>query len=1143
MFDRKGSRQADDSLNISAKANLVLNIVIVAMFLIVLRIWHLSVIQYEERLDQSRKPQRRTFTEPAKRGTIRDRFNTPLAINKVQYNVSIQYAQLKQIPTTRWEKDPLGQSVKKYKRKEYIAFLSQILGKELGIDAERIEDLIHAKGPYYHQIPFLIKEDISEAEYYRLKMLEKDWLGIQVQRIPRRFYPYGRTAGDIIGYMGAINRQEYDAIFEEIKALETYIQAIDSGEMPDLPEGIQSDGEVIKRLKELKDHAYTINDSIGKTGIEGHFEEPLRGFHGKKSYYSDARGNFLRELPSSRDPLSGQRILLTLSLELQQYAEQLLIQNEQIRQTRVSTLDTIKRTFLAVKQPWIRGGAIVVLEPNSGDVLAMASYPRFDPNDFISSGNAEVMKTKRSNVMRWLESENYLAEIWDQKRPLEREIFDEGSETLQEEKLLMTWENYLQTILAPGSPIKDVLTHIKTIRKAIDLQKNVERVLAISGQGDLSTLFNILYQDPSHIPHGKKLSAFEKELLSNLLKLDPEAATLRRKIDSILGSLMHTYDQVLVMDLIRLVVAQDHFTDELLDKVGDQSLSFYRSASGAMATINEIVVKMSKELYHDLDFKNWRQQNEKEFLKQKRAEEKAVHKSPKPYLDYLDAKENEMFQHFWQQNRWKFIVAFLSGKSENATDSYFSHFLSWQKELANGAHQAVEWREAYYTLKKSIKNLSASLAETYLQTLRSFHDLKRPLFGKYRHLRRGNQQSSLEKHLAAAFYPKNGYGYGRSQAYRQATTQGSIFKLITAYEALIQRYHQLKEAGLDTSNLNPLEMTDKVYYKGNALYLGYNADGEPLPRFYKGGRLPKSTHSSLGKLDLIKAIETSSNPYFALLAGDILAKPQDLTNAAYQFSYGSKTGIELPGEISGSVPKDVENNRTGLYSLSIGQHTLVVTPLQTAVMLAAIANGGKILKPKIVRMAVGESHSQEDVFAKKKFPYQESLSLIGIDFPLFTEALGRSRKGAIAYTPNQTKNEVFMPQKIREILLEGMRRVVIKTKADSLGSLSKLYHNHPEAISDYLEMESQLIGKTSTSESMENLDLDLLQGTNIYTHVWFGGIYFDPENSETFLFKDAFGHPEVVVVVYLRYGGFGKEAAPLAAQIAKKWKDIKSQKN
>jgi cell division protein FtsI/penicillin-binding protein 2 len=299
--------------------------------------------------------------------------------------------------------------------------------------------------------------------------------------------------------------------------------------------------------------------------------------------------------------------------------------------------------------------------------------------------------------------------------------------------------------------------------------------------------------------------------------------------------------------------------------------------------------------------------------------------------------------------------------------------------------------------------------------------------------------------------------------------------------------------------INPLEMIDQVFYKGKNLFVGYGPDGTPLGRHYRGGRLPRSISSSNGKLDVLKAIEVSSNPYFSILAGDILKSPKDLVDTAREFSYGTLTGIDLPGEIMGNLPNDLEENRTGVYSLAIGQHTLVVTPLQTALMLSALANGGKILKPKIVSLEAGEELAE-------------------------------------------VQKKLFLPEKIRKILLEGMCRVTSKTFQSSLGSFRRLYKEYPEAIKDYQEMLSCLPGKTSTAESVEMIDLDKNQGSNLYTHVWFGGIAYGEEvfykDKENFVFYDAEGAPELVVVVYLRYGGYGKEAAPIAAQVAKKWKEI-----
>lgn len=1150
---QRSFRTEAQSLNIPAKANRVLNVILGALVLIILRIWHLSVIQYDSKVEEARRPQRRVIVEPAKRGTIRDRYNIPLAINKVQYNAAILYSQLRQIPSFLWKKGENGKRYKVFKRREYISQLSQLLADELNLDPERVEDLIYSKGSFYLQIPFVIKEDITEQEYYRLKMLEKDWIGIHVQRLPKRYYPQGKTGSDIIGYMGAINRQEYDAIIQEMASLDAYLQETENGEESSLPEGFKSSEQVRIRLKDLEERAYTINDYVGKAGIEGRFERDLRGFHGKKSYYSDARGNFLRELPGTREPLSGQRLLLTISSELQEYAERLLIQNEKVREAKVSVTDPAQQIKQSHKQPWIKGGAIVAMDPQTGEVLALASHPRFDPNDFIISGNPEINKKKHSQIKRWFESEGYIAEIWNGKRMLERELYDNVNGEYYEDQLPLTWGNYLKIILPQENPAAAWLANSAKVEQTIEMQKTVNQLLEMSKQDDVYALFNVLYQGDEHTAFNHRQVAGTKERLESLLKeQDPVAASLKKKLDRYFAKIPQNYDKILALDLVRVAVRHDFFDDELLRKAGQQSLSAYRENTLAFIAVREVVHEMAKELYHELSFREWRKENEKAYLKQKRIEEKAANRAAKPYLDYFDQLEKEFFVKFWDQHGWGFLLAFLTGKAPNSIPEelalYYNHFFTWHGELVKGAHYEMEWHTAYHILNQTIHRLSLSqdLTIKYLKTFRSYHQLDRPLYGKYRHLRT-TEGKQFEKNLAAAFYPVHGYGYGRSQAYRQSATQGSIFKLVTAYEALVQHLSKLpKGESSSLAQLNPLEIVDTFFRHGKQSYVGYTQDGKLIPRIYKGGRLPRSLSRSLGKLDLLKAIETSSNPYFSLLAGDIMESPEDLGKCARQFGYGSFTGIELSAEIPGKIPNDLSSNRTGLYATAIGQHTLVVTPLQTSVMLSAIANGGKVLKPKILLLKAGHKPQRglDRIPSQPNFPYRDALSLVGIDFPLFTAALNNEEASLISSIPTEIKREVFMPAAIRKILLEGMHRVVIKTQGESLNALSKIYHEHPEAISDYIDLKDELLGKTSTSEAIENIDMDLTMGTNLYNHVWFGGIAFNKgectKDKETFVFKDKYGTPELVVVVYLRFGGYGKEAAPIAAQIVKKWREIKN---
>lgn len=1145
----QGSRRIDfQHHDIPSKANRILHFILIALFLILIRIWHLSIIQYDQKVEESRRPQYKSVIEPAVRATIRDRFNLPLAINKISYQATILYSQIQSIPSYSWQMDASGKKIKVPQRKRYIRSLAEKLAAALNLEADRVEDLIYAKASFYAQVPFVIKDDINEREYYQLKMLEKDWPGIYTRHVPKRTYPQGRSGADLIGYMGAINRQEYEKILQDIhhteKLIEDYQQ---KGTIEN--EDLISIGQLRQHLRNLEAKAYTIHDYVGKMGIESVYEEQLRGFYGKKFFYTDSKGNYLKEMPGSRPSMPGQRVLMTISAELQAYAEELLIQNESVREVKKSALGSIKKTVLAIKQPWIKGGAIVVMEPQTAEILALASYPRFDPNDYIATADLDQQAEKKAHINRWFENEWYLANIWNQQQPIERERYQVDKHAYQEEKKWLTWPVYLDFILPNHSPLKKSFSHIKSVKRAVHLQKIIRDLQVLLPGYDLYSILNLLYADEEHEVFRPRLKGVEKQKLMSLIQTyQLPLQEIKKQLDPYFNSLVQNYDKVLLIDLTQLIVSSEFIDENLLQAIGNQSLESFHNQMGYLVSLKKIVREMVKEDFHENTFKGWREKNGKEFLKQKRIEENRSKKYPKPYLDYFDQEEKRQFQEFWSNYQWECLSAFLTGQcsseiSEQAT-LYTNHLTQWYEEIKQGAHQGVKWIKPYLQMQPLVESLNGSLIVSYLKSLRPYEELEQPLYGSYRYLR--TTKNPLVKHLASAFYPTYGFGYGRSYAYRQAAIQGSLFKLVTAYAALTQRLKKIKQPIISPQELNPLIIIDKVFEQGNTRYVGYSEDGKPIPQLYKGGRLPRSlAHQNSGRVDLVQALEVSSNPYFSLLACECLDNPEDLSVAAELFSFGKKTGIDLTAEIAGKVPHDLATNRTGLYAMAIGQHSLVVTPLQTAVMLSAIANGGKILKPKIVSLTAGKqlTDEQHQTAYPFDFPNRHLYHHVGIDFPLFTAKQKTLDEGLVKVIPTEVKQEIFMPEIVRQILLKGLKAAFLRTCQESMGNLAKLYRQHPEAIRYLSEFKNELIGKTSTSESVENIDLDLDEGTNIYTHVWFGSISFQQENLDKnktlFIFKDDFGHPEVVVVVYLRYGGYGKEAAPLAAQMVKKWRELK----
>ncbi|HSX12462.1 MAG TPA: hypothetical protein VLF61_03135, partial [Rhabdochlamydiaceae bacterium] len=817
---------------------------------ILARVWYLTVLERDVELQNASRPQRRSSIQRVERATIRDRFNLPLATNKIQYNAAVCYAQIRQIPTSLWQKEN-GKPCKIFARKLHVEKLSELLAKELSMDPVVIEDMIHGKASLLPHTPFVLKEDIPEAVYYRLKMAEKDWLGLQMERSAKRIYPQGKTACDAIGYIGMINSTEYYKIAQEIKELQNYLNEREEGKLLFLPKGYQTPLEVRQRLKELQEKAYTINDLVGKSGIEKYFDEKLRGLYGKKSYEVDVKGNFLRELPGRRPPVSGQRLILTLSSELQQTAEELLSSYELFQDQRDQERNPNRR------HPWQRGGAIVALLPQTGEVVALASYPRFNPNDFTCLRDAQKRREKRPHILKWLENETYIGDIWDGKTTLTRELYDPKQERYFEDKQPLTWDSYLTAILPQDSSIRKAIDKVHLLKTALALQEDLKELLLFSGQPSLSTLIETLYHDGFHTPLRHPAKKEEKEAVRNAFSLHhDEVVLLKKKIDPYLQAISHNNDKLLFIDLLRVVAKSENFSPEMVTALDAMTLSEYRLLTqGINRYLGALRLKM-EDLFKQYDFKTWRVENFKKYLEEKRAEEKKARKATRPYPEYLERLSKTMFQEFWEKNRLHFIETFITGEvAQNSL--YFQSIVETKSKLAYDPN--LEKLHTFLT------GLSPSLRTEFLKTLRPFEELNRPLLGKYPNVRNQNGVQ-LEKHLAAAFYPYGGFGYARSQAYRQASPQGSIFKLAIACEALKKRYAH------HPGNLNPFTLTDV----SRDPLMGYLENGEAVKRLYKGGKLPKTSHPDMGKLDLQSALEQSSNVYFSLLAGDYIEEPGKL---------------------------------------------------------------------------------------------------------------------------------------------------------------------------------------------------------------------------------------------------------------------------
>ena len=123
-------------------------------------------------------------------------------------------------------------------------------------------------------------------------------------------------------------------------------------------------GDITKEeLKTFYNKGYTANTSIGKAGIEKYYDELLRGEDGSEYRTVDAQGRLIENSTSVIPPKMGNNLILTINRKIQELAEDALAQ---------------------------RIGAAVVLKPATGEILALVSYPYFDPNLFLNDNGNEM---------------------------------------------------------------------------------------------------------------------------------------------------------------------------------------------------------------------------------------------------------------------------------------------------------------------------------------------------------------------------------------------------------------------------------------------------------------------------------------------------------------------------------------------------------------------------------------------------------------------------------------------------------------------------------------------------------------------------------------------------------------------------------
>lgn len=363
----------------------ILNLVVyVVAITLVLRLFDFQIIHGEEYRQMSNNRLTREIVVTPTRGNILDRTGNSIVGNEMGFELQLYkskidseilnttilnvinileknedtYTDTFPIKTNPFEYTTTGDTLKNWKKNNKIkedataeeAFYE--FAKKYEINNTNIEEIrkiiviryrIQTEG-YSSTKPIIISKNISRQSMTELNERSNEFAGIDIIRTSIRDYKYGSLASHIVGYIGKINEEEY-------KAKENY----------------------------------SINDYIGKLGIEYIFEDYLRGESGTKQVDMDINGTTVAEY-DTKEAIQGSDVVLTIDANLQMVAEQALQKN----------LEKLRNGSFGKKYDATRG-AVVVTNVKTGEILAMVSLPDFEPQLFLNGISTEKWKEYQEN--------------------------------------------------------------------------------------------------------------------------------------------------------------------------------------------------------------------------------------------------------------------------------------------------------------------------------------------------------------------------------------------------------------------------------------------------------------------------------------------------------------------------------------------------------------------------------------------------------------------------------------------------------------------------------------------------------------------------------------------------------------------------
>ena len=326
---------------------------LVGLAVLVGRLWYLQIARWAD-YEQDAEANRTTVTwTPAPRGTIYDRNGEALADNQVVY----------QIQVTPLELPPEGPQFDAAVVPVARALKVSTVGVKAAIQEARKLGAPEAVLPG-------LGENIDRAQAIRLDEHRLEMPGIRVVEARRRHYPFGSLAAHVIGYARAITPEQYHEVEDLV--------------YEDPPGGPDNRPQPLVREQKV----YAQDSIYGQTGVEslcelvrinGRLVPALQGRRGGDELERDAfnEPRLIRHLPPTR----GASVYLTLDRRLQQVAEVALA-----------------RPFPYNPSLECGGGAAVLIDVRTGDVVAIASHPRLDLNQYVVGFKGDEWEKARTDA-------------------------------------------------------------------------------------------------------------------------------------------------------------------------------------------------------------------------------------------------------------------------------------------------------------------------------------------------------------------------------------------------------------------------------------------------------------------------------------------------------------------------------------------------------------------------------------------------------------------------------------------------------------------------------------------------------------------------------------------------------------------------